>query len=651
MNMDLSGRPFRRLFVPDSPLKIYVENFVTHNGDFEYYDLNGTHYELETIQKWLEIATGSKMPTVVDSAAIAGMVDLIRCKGSFALSCRYVTCLGFPSSRIVTIDEWLPPEDEYYRMGLLFEEALHDFQMTYPISLNAISDNVSYRETLARKATEKINHRNNRQLKESFANQIKSEEERCGAYSFARATVDAFFDNDLLNTVKIFMKNASGSFGICVMSSLDAHGQLCLAARGQSISIALYPQKQMICYGSEQAAVKAGMLYKFPRSPDVGLSSTHLNVVDDVQRLDLDDVGGEICLIDWSGNKNNPVSLPNRHIRPHSVMHNKVSLYLYQESQSLAQPQYLYQRMTRLTNNPLILPLKEDCSDPILQDLHDIPKVCKHLQSNWRDVDDSPTFSLNRLTAVNLGRCLRQKLDGYVSGGVHRSDGKVDILLTGCEVSLWLAEQFAGDLQKAFPKLHIHTASSNKLLGLFGQEDINVPSIGFPLSEKNLNVDDAIIIIVSHSGGTFGPLSCASLFQSRTNNIFVITSEWDTQIGKQLRMMGQSSTKHGFLCNSYIFTTGVGIRPAEPCSLSVVATHQLLTNIFNYLSIIVLSNEKYRQFSGAIITETDLKVLERCNRDNIYALENLVGVDDTGAKFESGEEKELRRAGDVWSEQ
>ena len=43
----------------------------------------------------------------------------------------------------------------------------------------------------------------------------------------------------------------------------------------------------------------------------------------------------------------------------------------------------------------------------------------------------------------------------------------VDILLTGCEVSLYLAEQFASDLKKSFPKLCIEAVSSNKLLGLF----------------------------------------------------------------------------------------------------------------------------------------------------------------------------------------
>jgi hypothetical protein len=79
--------------------------------------------------------------------------------------------------------------------------------------------------------------------------------------------------------------------------------------------------------------------------------------------------------------------------------------------------------------------------------------------------------------------------------------------VTGCEVSLWVAEQFVSDLQKSFPRLFIKAVSSNKLLGLFGQE-LAMPCTGFPYSQKTLDMKDPIIIIVSHSGGT---VSCSVL--------------------------------------------------------------------------------------------------------------------------------------------
>ena len=46
-----------------------------------------------------------------------------------------------------------------------------------------------------------------------------------GQRRFAETTVDAFFDNDLFNTMKIFLANASGSFGLCIQSSLDVNRQ------------------------------------------------------------------------------------------------------------------------------------------------------------------------------------------------------------------------------------------------------------------------------------------------------------------------------------------------------------------------------------------------------------------------------------------
>jgi len=50
-------------------------------------------------------------------------------------------------------------------------------------------------------------------------------------------------------------------------------------------------------------------------------------------------------------------------------------------------------------------------------------------------------------------------------------------------------------------------------------------------------------------------------------------------VGKQLRKMGDQSR---------VFSTGIGVRPAEPCSISVAATHQLLTQILQNLAFTVV---------------------------------------------------------------
>ena len=70
-------------------------------------------------------------------------------------------------------------------------------------------------------------------------------------------------------------------------------------------------------------------------------------------------------------------------------------------------------------------------------------------------------------------------------------------------------------------------------------------------------------------------------------------------VGKQLRRsLNVSNSLHNKnLTSARIFTTDVGLRPAEPCSVSVAATQQLLTNIFSHICIVILSNPHFRDVS------------------------------------------------------
>jgi hypothetical protein len=78
---------------------------------------------------------------------------------------------------------------------------------------------------------------------------------------------------------------------------------------------------------------------------------------------------------------------------------------------------------------------------------------------------------------------------------------------------------------------------------------------------------------------------------------------------------------------SHIFSTDKGLRPAEPCTISVATTQQLLTLIFEHIFLTILRKKQYRHWIAAVMTESDLLVLECCNQGSIRALENIVGVD------------------------
>ena len=424
------------------PRLIRIENYVCHNGDFDFYDLNGKTYDLDVIQKWLPIATSAALPATVDSACIAGFIDLIRCQGwyvkrtcfsifvdiflifvsvmrcivyplhvshiivkskicaeftynSFSLSARYALCLGLPTSRITedAVAANLPSVNQYDKVASLFEKELDDMLLSGSETLETISLDESKRHVLVSKVTAKL-LRESREIQFLFSRNARGGDEELGGEGlrlFARVTVDAFFDNDLLNSTKIFLGAASGSFGLCITSSLDAQRQLCLAARGQTISIALYPKKGLICFGSEQAAVKVGMTAEVPGGDADVLGKTHLDIDNDDLRLDLDDLGGEIVLLDWGKRrfKSPAVSPPNRGVASHRLMNGQVDAFLIQESKAHNASDLLYHRMTRLTRNQFIKPLPNEAADPVLKDIQDIPLICREIQEDWRNMNTS----------------------------------------------------------------------------------------------------------------------------------------------------------------------------------------------------------------------------------------------------------------------
>jgi hypothetical protein len=605
-----------------------VENFITHNGDLDFFKVNGHHYDLESVQQWLIKATGHPMTTSVDSAAIAGLTDLLRTAGCFGLSLRYAIVIASKSSKVQSSEE-MRTYREYERSGNIFETVLERFCQKRAVSLSEIKDDVTLRDAFAISVLEEAKRK---AFNTGEGSHFSSEELLFDDIEIAvsanteavviRLTIDAFFDNDLFQTTKLLLGNAVGSFGLMITCSEDANRQVCIAARGQAMSVAFYPDKGLVCYGSEQAAVKAGLLYDPPKTSSMPTSDAKKDseyISNKTTRYDLDDLGGEVVLLDWSG--------------PRSKADPMVTVTSYQESKIKST---FRERSTPLKDNDHLLPLPKESKDPIQEDLFDIPGSLADIQKSWRD------GGLNRLSAWNLCRHLRQRLQARLDGKLPAHGGSVDVLITGCEVSLWLGEQFASDLQKAFPKLSVQAVSSNKILGALGQE-LAVPCIGYPMSAMTPDLTDTIVIIVSHSGGTFAPLACSNLLQSVTRSIFVVTSEWDTQIGKQLRNMQSDD-----ILTSRVFTTGVGVRPSEPCSLTVAATHQLLTQIFEQICSVVLDDHHFRHLTGAVITEQDLSILERCNQDNIFALERIVGT--RNGRGPDGTERELRDMGSLWAD-
>jgi hypothetical protein len=236
-----------------------VENYITHNGDFEFFKVNGKYYDVEVVQHWLEHVLGCPMPATVDSSAIAGVIDVLRSQGSFALSARYALCLE--CSEIKVESEPIctyPTIEEYEVIAEYFEEAMdkllnnggtpHSKTSLGQCSKDDMRAQLSATVTdLIRDQLEQIlsvsgTHNSTVRASSKGASVTSAMEKLSQFFSrnpeagnsifkFVRGTIDAFFDNDLLHSTRLFLENAKGSFGLCVVSSLDAGRQVCFAAR------------------------------------------------------------------------------------------------------------------------------------------------------------------------------------------------------------------------------------------------------------------------------------------------------------------------------------------------------------------------------------------------------------------------------------
>lgn len=223
--------PFQSSSAPQAlplvPESTGVEHYITHNGDFEFYKFgNGKFYDTSEVQQFLVKALGVPMPATVDSAAVAGVIDLLRCQGSWALSLRYAVC--FATDNVDPADKMAdyPTTGEYIEVGTVFENSLSDFVVNHQIKcIEDISSSIENRSKLVDCLIGPFSTYLTSAKTSRINDFVSSDEENGGLLRFMEAVVNAFFDNDLLHTTRTFLNNAKGSFGLSISSSLDAHRQ------------------------------------------------------------------------------------------------------------------------------------------------------------------------------------------------------------------------------------------------------------------------------------------------------------------------------------------------------------------------------------------------------------------------------------------
>ena len=71
-----------------------MEAYITHNGDLDFFCLHQITYPLEEVQQLLSALLHCPMPASVDSACVAGLLDLLRTCGIWRASVRYGYAFG-----------------------------------------------------------------------------------------------------------------------------------------------------------------------------------------------------------------------------------------------------------------------------------------------------------------------------------------------------------------------------------------------------------------------------------------------------------------------------------------------------------------------------------------------------------------------------
>jgi hypothetical protein len=177
-----------------------VHHRITHNGDFEAFRIFGADIDVVSLGRWLESALGQDAPAVVDSARIAGQMDLLICRGDWFAAVRWAFLATLadapepPSAAL--LEHWAR------HLEMAFVEQLRD-QDGQPVLPDG---------AWARRLMERI-------LPALAEGPLLRSHGRDGLRRWIHTAIDAFLHQDHQRAVRQFMDRARGSFGLVVVST------------------------------------------------------------------------------------------------------------------------------------------------------------------------------------------------------------------------------------------------------------------------------------------------------------------------------------------------------------------------------------------------------------------------------------------------
>lgn len=280
----------------------------------------------------------------------------------------------------------------------------------------------------------------------------------------------------------------------------------------------------------------------------------------------------------------------------------------------------------------------ETGSDLVARDLVDIPAVLASIDRAWKESQHSVAAGAETLS--------QSLIEATWERAAERGDG-YDLVVAGIENSLWIAEQWVSDLRRTWPGLNATAVSANKLLHLMTSPSDRVFFPGSP-SALDRRIDPrTCILLVSHSGQTFGTLQVAQLLANKTEKLWAVVGIPDSKIEI---LIAESHDVHGKgYKQDRIISTLAGARPAEPASISVAATWHTFTHLMLY--IVAAFNEAELPSPSTSPSETCLDDMFSLTLGAAKTTSAIVGVEPKAdLQHEPTTHDQLVAKGRMWAE-
>ncbi|KAK9786783.1 hypothetical protein WJX73_001447 [Symbiochloris irregularis] len=598
--------------------------FLAHNGDFNFYRLFSQDRTAPEMHVWLAAVLGCPAPAMCDSAAIAGLLDLLRTQGLWAASFR----LAYQQAMARDFEEALldgdllveevkraskaenggifvaslqsgfclpcpPPSPKALQaIGKLLDGAFEQFVsrastagVDFASNLNLARQNRLPSIELGPEGEAMVTALGGRSALPKLLNALQAALTHDALISqgapgdtlwmqrvtdqkrwhvLLTMTVENFLRNDLAWSLQTFLRRAKGTFGMAATCELDRR-TLVLAARQQPISLSIFPESRALLYASESYATMLNLRDCDPSVPKPALDPAISQRGDNgwrlghpLVRIDLDDANGEVFELQVA--------------EASSCQGLLLRAWSCRDQHFLSQERMVHsQRLLCLRHNLYItFHGFSRQRDQVAADLQTVPRLCMRLAAEWYHPS---TF--NSLTAMEFF-CMLQ------SNMANLESSCLDLVITGMEVSLWAAQQFATDLQGVLPHLHICVISANEAIREMSSEVCDLESIPANRDLRSrVRAGYTVGLCVSQSGQTFPTLMAGRAMQRvLPGRVFLLTRSLDVQMASVVGQPLHQDAPFG----RRIITTGAPWQCAEAPSSAIMAVHHCLTELLLFLA-------------------------------------------------------------------